>query len=668
MSSLGEKVSDHGPRPEANEAGDPGYRALFLAMDEGLALCELVRDPQGRAIDYRILEVNRAFENHTGFAPAAVIGRLCSEANPVRDERFLDTAAKVVESGMPARLEQYDQSLDRWFRVGLFPFGGDKFAGLFDDITERKETEAALRGSEEKYRSLFNSMSEGFELFEVVRDESGRPYDVINLELNPAYERQTRIRPEDYVGKRWSEFGPSIEPYWYERVFKVAETGEPKAYEGYSSLQCRFFEASFFLYEKDRVGVLFRDATERKRAEETLASGLRDTSLLRDLSMRLIAEEDIHAFYQEIIDTAVVLAKADKGTLQIHEGGSLRIVSSHGHQQSFLDYFAKAEEVISASGNAAQRNERVVVPDVETSPLFIRTPSLQVLRDANVRAVQSTPLVSRNGELLGILTTHWNTPYDPNKKDLWRIDLLARQAADFIEHRRGEESLKRSNSDLQQFAYVASHDLQEPLRMVSSYLQLLERKDADKLDNKSKEYMNFAVDGAQRMSAMIEDLLAYSRVDTRGKPLALVNMDGVLTTVLKDLKVAIEESGCSVTSTALPTVMTNRSQMVLLLDNLIGNAIKFRSKAAPQILVSARWSDGEWLFSVQDNGIGIDPRFADRIFLMFQRLHTLDEYPGTGIGLTISKKIVEGHGGRIWFESELGRGSTFYFTIPAKNA
>lgn len=227
-----------------------------------------------------------------------------------------------------------------------------------------------------------------------------------------------------------------------------------------------------------------------------------------------------------------------------------------------------------------------------------------------------------------------------------------------------KEDLIRSNRELQQFAYSASHDLREPLRMVVSYLTLLEKRNADTLDEKSKEYLSFAVDGGKRMQAMINDLLAYSRVGTQGEVFVRVDMNDAMVTTLRDLRASIEESGASVTSDPLPSVMADQNQMVLLLVNLISNAIKYRGEEAPLVHISVREDGDEWVFSVRDNGIGIDPRYEARLFKMFQRLHTPQEYGGTGMGLALSRRIVERHGGRIWFESEVGKGSIFYFTIP----
>jgi len=228
--------------------------------------------------------------------------------------------------------------------------------------------------------------------------------------------------------------------------------------------------------------------------------------------------------------------------------------------------------------------------------------------------------------------------------------------------------LARSNAELAQFAYIASHDLQEPLRMINSYLRLIERRYQGQLDKEADEFINFALDGSARMQQLISDLLAYSRVGTRNQPVDPVDCGLILQQVLDNLQIAIYESGAVVTADVLPTLLVDPTYMGQLLQNLVANAIKFRSNHTPHIQISV-WYHAqakEWLFSVADNGIGIEPDSFERIFLIFQRLHTRNEYPGTGIGLAICKKIVDRHGGRIWVESVLGQGTTFYFTIPDK--
>ncbi len=226
--------------------------------------------------------------------------------------------------------------------------------------------------------------------------------------------------------------------------------------------------------------------------------------------------------------------------------------------------------------------------------------------------------------------------------------------------------LKISNKELEQFAYVASHDLQEPLRMITSFTQLLEKRYKGQLDSDADEYIGFVVDGAHRMKDLIDDLLEFSRLNTEVREFELVIMEIALEDVLRNLKPTITENKAQITHEYLPNIIGDHVQIIQLLQNLIGNAIKFKGNNPPEIHISAEDKGNEWLFSVSDKGIGIDQNHQKQIFSIFKRLHTREEYPGTGIGLSISKRIVERHNGQIWIESELGKGSTFYFTIPKK--
>ena len=230
------------------------------------------------------------------------------------------------------------------------------------------------------------------------------------------------------------------------------------------------------------------------------------------------------------------------------------------------------------------------------------------------------------------------------------------------------EELARSNRELEHFAYVASHDLQEPLRMVATYTQLLAERYRGKLDENADKYIGYAVEGALRMQTLILDLLAFSRVGRAETDCKNGECNAALNDALENLRSAIEESGAVVTHDHLPAVAVDPSQLVQLFQNLIGNAIKFHGKEAPAIRVSAEKQDATWLFAVADNGIGVSSQYKDKIFVIFQRLHTREEYSGNGVGLAICKKIVEHHGGRIWVESELGCGATFHFTLPARPA
>ena len=312
----------------------------------------------------------------------------------------------------------------------------------------------------------------------------------------------------------------------------------------------------------------------------------------------------------------------------------------------FSEYFAVPDE---ARAGYEQVFERGFVIDY---PLAIRHASGEVT-DVLYNA---TVYRDENGAVVGVFAA----ARDVTERKRAEESLLRAEAA----LRAEKEELARSNAELEQFAYVASHDLQEPLRMVASYTQLLARRYEGKLDADADEFIGYAVDGATRMQQLISDLLAFSRVGTRGRPLAPMDAQAAYEEALGNLALTIDESGAEVSADPLPMVTGDYGQIVQLLQNLIGNAIKFRGEAAPRVHLSAERRDAEWVFSLADNGIGIDSQYFERIFVIFQRLQGRREFPGTGIGLALCKKIVARHNGRIWVESEPGRGTTFQFTIP----
>jgi PAS domain S-box-containing protein len=316
----------------------------------------------------------------------------------------------------------------------------------------------------------------------------------------------------------------------------------------------------------------------------------------------------------------------------------------------------------------------VWIPDVARDKAYLRA---QSAASAGLHGAFALPVLI-GSEVRGVIEFYSR---DVSQLDDWLLQLgtsVGNQIGQLMARRQAEgdlreaheelsrraQDLARSNAELEQFAYVASHDLQEPLRMVSSYTQLLLRRYSKLFDDDAREFMSYIVDGAARMKQLIEDLLAYSRVGTRGRDPEPTEAEGALEQALANLRAAIESSGAAVTHDPLPTVRADASQLTQLFQNLVGNALKFRGAEAPRIHVGAAEKDAEVVLSVRDNGIGIDPQYFERIFVIFQRLHSKAEYEGTGIGLAICKKIVDRHGGRIWVESQPGRGSTFYCTLP----
>lgn len=547
------------------------------------------------------------------------------------------------------------------------------------------------------------------------------------------------------------------------------------------------------------------DVTDHKNSEqqlvqvqEQLKQELAGTRGLHELGPRLLALGDWRLVLSEILTSAREITGADMGNIQLLDSsGALRIEAQHGFNKEFLDFFDSVhEDDSSVCGAALTRRERIVVEDVEKSAIFAGTPALSVLLNAGVRAVQSTPLITHAGALVGVLSTHYRQSRQPSERDLRLIDLLTRQAADLIAKTRVESELRsarqqlttitdnmaaavtqcskdlrylwvspayadwlglaadqvigrpirevvgpkgfddirpymervlsgekvdyttkvhfrstgerwihavyiptfsedhlvdgwtavvtditqekkseerllkanadlaRANEDLNQFAFAASHDLQEPLRMITAYSQLLVKGYRGQLNGDAATSVEYITEGTKRMRALLADLLAYTQLtDTSQEALTPVDLNEVFAKTLENCKAAIDETHAIVTSETLPTVPGYEPHFVQLLQNLISNALKYRSEQPPQIHVFAEQQGHFWRLAVTDNGMGIDPEYHQQIFGVFKRLHGKN-ISGTGIGLAICKKIVDRYAGRIWVESEPGKGATFYFTVP----
>ncbi len=374
---------------------------------------------------------------------------------------------------------------------------------------------------------------------------------------------------------------------------------------------------------------------------------------------------------QEVLDAALDATlnavEVEGGNIRLWDEpqGVLAVAAFRGMSEWYIDQRRNFKPGEGVAGKVFERGETFLVEDMEQYPHL----NEMAQRDG-VRSVASVPIRSRD-KMVGVMSilSHGQRRFTPPEIDL--LTAIGNQIGTAIENARlfesiaqGKLELERSNQELEQFAYVASHDLQEPLRMVSNYIRLLARRYKGRFDADADEFIDYAVDGAKRMQTLIQDLLAYSRVGTRGREFEPTDCEGIFGQAVANLQMSVEECGAVVTHDPLPTVRGDGTQLSQLFQNLIGNAIKFRSEKPPAVHVGATRQAGAWLFSVRDNGISIDLGHAERIFLIFQRLHHKTEYPGTGIGLAICKRIVERHGGRIWMQSEPGEGTTFYFTIP----
>ena len=519
-------------------------------------------------------------------------------------------------------------------------------AELEKSEAERKRAEETLRQSEERWRSLVQSIPDI--ILTVARDGT-------ILAVNRTV---SGVTVEETIGKSiYDNVGPEHCEAVRESLERVFQTGKPETYEilgvGPHGLKTAWYETSVVPIERDKqviaVILMSTDVTERKLVGE----GLRESGGgFRQLVEN--AQDIIYRYrftpvsgFEYISPAATDITGYTPEELYADPDLGFKLV--HPDDRHLLEAVGKGD----------------ITPGMPLSLRWVR----------------------KDGAIIWI--EQQNVAIYDEAGNLVAVEGIAR---DITERKRGAEELERamaelarSNAELEQFAYVTSHDLQEPLRMVARYVHLLSRRYKGKLDFYADQFIGYALDGANRMQRLINDLLAYSRVDSKGEDFAPTNCEVVFDRALANLKATVEESGAVVSHDPLPTVMANDSQLTQLFQNLIGNAIKFHGEEPPGVHVSAQRIEkseirihksqipnpkseigNAWLFSVQDNGIGIDPEQSERIFMIFQRLHTEADYPGTGIGLSICKKIVEHHGRRIWVDSEPGKGSTFYFTIPAK--
>ncbi len=424
------------------------------------------------------------------------------------------------------------------------------------------------------------------------------------------------------------------------------------------------------------------EISARKRMERTLWLRTAQLGALRQVGLEITAQLDLDEVLSSIVMQAVKLLGGTMGGFSLYRAHKqlLKFTAGYGFE-SFPDnlYMRRGEGLV---GKVWETGAPLIVNSYRDWEW--RSPVWESYMGS--RAILGVP-INWGAEFLGVLEVMAEPPRTFSQDDVDFLNLFATQAAivirnarlyelaqrEIAERKRAEQMMRkyaqelaRSNEDLEQFAYAVSHDLQEPLRMVAGYLRLLEHSYKGELDDEADEFIHYAVDGARRMQTMIEALLEYSRVTTRGKEFAPTDCEALVQRTIANFKFAIEESGAVVTHDPLPTVPADKMQLERVFQNLLSNALKYRGTEPPRVHIGVREMENEWQFYVRDNGIGIDSEDFDYIFAVFQRLHTRDEYEGTGIGLAICKKIVERHGGRIWVESALGEGATFYFTLPKR--
>lgn len=495
----------------------------------------------------------------------------------------------------------------------------------------------------------FDNMLEGISVYKLIFNDKGEVIDATFEYMNPITVETMNLNPEDVTGKRAIEvFDPDYINPILRSINEFLSTGKFKRFEIYYPPTDKYFLISGFNMTDNHFAVLRVDITEHKKIEEKLKEA-HDTLELK-VEERTAELENAYAEVSDLYNNAPCgYHSLDK------EGYFVRINNT---ELSWLGY--SRTEII------GEKKFTDLITE-ESTKTFEKNFSAY-LKQGYVHDLEFD-MVRKDGSILPVLVsataiTDPDGNFVMSRSTLFDITEL-KQAKEQLARTINE--LKRSNQELEQFAYIISHDLQEPLRTIASFTQLLERRYKGKLDKDADEFIDYIVDAAERMQQLIKDLLQYSRVTTRTGKFYPVNVNNIIDKALKNLKTSIDENNAEIRVDKLPTIMADDLQLIQLFQNLIGNAIKFKkADESPIIHISSYKDDknNEYVFSVSDNGIGIKPQFAERIFTIFQRLHTRDEYKGTGIGLAIAKKIVERHGGRMWVESELGKGSTFYFTMP----
>jgi PAS domain S-box-containing protein len=666
---------------EALRQSENRYRTLFEYMISGFALHEIILDENGKPIDYRFLEVNSEFERLTGLHKEDIIGKTVREVIPGIEPFWIERYGHVALTGEPDQFEGRSEPLNKYYEARAFRPEPGKFAVLFNDITERKIAEGKINRLNRVY-SILSKINEA-----IIRISNVRQL----------YMESCRIAVEQgglrmaWVGLSHEKTG-LIEPVasagvveGYLDKIKVNIGNEPRG-QGPTGKSIR--EGKYDIcndFENDPRMALWR--------KEALTRGYRSSAAFPlHLGSKVIGAFTLYSseanfFNEEEVNLLQALAADISFAIESLERERLRKKAVEELHESEKRFRAMFDSMLnSASLNRIILDERGNAVDaefLEVNPAFEKMAGLK--REDCIGKKESAifPFFDRNwleacgkvaktGESIRMeqyikkIDRYFNLIlYSPAKGQfvVFREDITEQRKAEKELEKKISE-LKAANEELQRFAYVASHDLQEPLRMISSYLQLLERRYKDKLDQDANEFIGFAVNGARRLQKMIESLLEYSRVETRGEPFKPVSCDEALNDALSNLEIAIKENDAIITRDTLPIVWGDAAQLSRLFQNLISNSLKFRGREKPQITISAQRRNSKWLFSIKDNGIGIAAQYYERIFVIFQRLHGYD-YPGTGIGLSISKRIVERHGGKMWVESEPGKGATFYFTLPA---
>ncbi|GAB6054647.1 PAS domain S-box protein [Magnetospira thiophila] len=628
----GEDISAQKEFSTRLRASQTKYDILFHEMVSGYALHELLLDDEGRPCDYRFLDVNPAFEALTGLKHDDVVGKRVREVLADIEPTWIERYGRVVSTGETAQFVEYTKVFDKYFEVTAFRSGERQFAVTFTDITELKRTQRDLEDSLKRFELAMRGANDG--LFDW------------NLATNEIYYSP---RWKSMLGYQEQEL-PNDLSVWENLVDESDRKISWDMLTDYLEGRREDFKNEFKMRHKDGhwVDILSRaildydshgkptrvvgthtDISDRKKAQTSL---LAETQRLNDAQrIAQVGSWEWHVEADEVAWSDQLYRILNLEPASVIPTYGLYNQQIHPEDRDFFE---------SWTAQALAGTE----PYTIEYRLLLHDGSLKFIRERGESKI--------NGQ--GKVTQVSGTVQDIT---------LMKQAEQHLQT--AIDELTRSNTELERFAYVASHDLQEPLRSVVSFSQLLEHKYRDSLDDVGKEYLDFIIQGATRMSDLVRDLLAYSKVPRNDLRFEKCDLNQIVAEARANLAEAAAEAAAEFDIQSLPVVQGDKLQLTNLMQNLMGNAIKYRRPdCSPHITVRAQKSESTWTVSVADDGIGIDPQHYDIIFDIFKRLHHGDVYPGTGLGLAACRRIVDQHKGRIWVESAMGKGSTFLFTLP----